>query len=267
MSMIIRSKFGCYGEELLKRNESKTSPGDVKITKVATASLPKQSPVAETLKPIPLQVFLDQKVEQQEPYLEILHVNTNEDYRREGTLSKLENAPIKKGNTYVGISGLFNIKLACARKLENMIVFDVSKKVKKLWDIMVGECRENSTTKQIEERIKKELDPTLTSIDLTEKELNYFKDLVKNNQFSFLSMDLDHPEKFEQLSKALDERKLKVDTVYFSNATTSPYSEEKNWKDSLSHLDPKNQDFIFIHNIEQTFTITNTETIKDLKAE
>jgi hypothetical protein len=164
----------------------------------------------------------------------------------------------KFGNTYIGLSGLLNIKFAYLRNSENIIIFDGSTRVKRLWQIMFEEVEKDIDLETINSNIisrvnneiidlKYSTHPEIETLDLTDDELLYFQKVVKEKKFCFLQLNLDDTESFVQLSCKMKELNLIADTIYFSNAIELEYCPKSDdWINALMNLCENSQNALFI---------------------
>jgi hypothetical protein len=185
-----------------------------------------------------------------------LWIHTNET-NIEKTISVLKKEE-KFGNTYIGISGLLNIKFANLRNLENIIIFDGSTRVKRLWQIIAEEIEKDIDLDTIRSnivcRINREIidlrysnHPEINFLDLTDDELKYFQKVVREKKFCFLQLALENTDSFIQLSNKMKELNLQADTIYFSNAIEFTYCPNSDhWVKALTSLFEKSKNTLFI---------------------
>jgi hypothetical protein len=164
----------------------------------------------------------------------------------------------KTSNTYIGLSGLLNIKFAYLRNLENIIIFDGSTRVKRLWQIMVDECEKDIDLETIRTNIifrinneiidlRYSIHPEINILDLSDEELKYFKKVVKEKKFCFLQLNLNQTNSFNQLSSMMKELGLTADTIYFSNAIELEYCPKSDdWINALTNLCENSNEALFI---------------------
>ncbi|NGX29078.1 MAG: hypothetical protein K940chlam1_01271 [Candidatus Anoxychlamydiales bacterium] len=174
-------------------------------------------------------------------YPDMVYVNTNESDLR--IIQEQLISTEKIGNLYIGVSGLYNFNIASIRDLESILIFDASPTVKFFYKNIIKIIKKNSrneTLKEIERFIKnnetilfkvegednissnairilnEEIKENLSFLSSDERFMK-IKNIILNNQFLFVNLDIYKEGSFDDLVDKLTENNLTIDTLYLSN--------------------------------------------------